>query len=95
MGDKWILAAARLRGFNAHCGNGLLEEPLSELDADMRVRVRLEIARAYIPSNRTLAERGRLFGPREARLALQLLSLEVSESMGNHDSEVVDASSVD
>jgi hypothetical protein len=29
------------------------------------------------------------------RLALQLLSLEMSESMGNHDSEVVDASSVD
>ena len=28
-------------------------------------------------------------------LALQLLSLGVSESMGNHDSEVVDAGSVD
>src|ERR1700682_5639783 len=28
-------------------------------------------------------------------LALQLLFWEVSESMGNHDSEVVDASSVD
>jgi hypothetical protein len=28
-------------------------------------------------------------------LALQLLLLEMSESMGNHDSEVVDASSVD
>ena len=28
-------------------------------------------------------------------LALQLLSWEMSESMGNHDSEVVDASSVD
>jgi hypothetical protein len=28
-------------------------------------------------------------------LALQLLLWEMSESMGNHDSEVVDASSVD
>jgi hypothetical protein len=28
-------------------------------------------------------------------LALQLLSLEVSESMGNHDSEIMDASRVD
>jgi hypothetical protein len=28
-------------------------------------------------------------------LALQLRSWEMSESMGNHDSEVVDASSVD
>jgi hypothetical protein len=28
-------------------------------------------------------------------LALQLLSLKVSESMGNHDSEVMDAGSVD
>jgi hypothetical protein len=34
------------------------------------------------------------FGPR-AELALQLLFREVSESMGNHDSEIVDASSVD
>jgi integrase len=30
-----------------------------------------------------------------ARLALQLPFLSVSESMGNHDSEIVDASSVD
>jgi hypothetical protein len=30
-----------------------------------------------------------------AALALQLLFWEVSESMGNHDSEIVDASSVD
>jgi hypothetical protein len=30
-----------------------------------------------------------------SRLALQLLLWEMSESMGNHDSEVVDASSVD
>ena len=30
-----------------------------------------------------------------AALALQLRSWEMSESMGNHDSEVVDASSVD
>jgi hypothetical protein len=30
-----------------------------------------------------------------ADLALQLLLWEMSESMGNHDSEVVDASSVD
>jgi hypothetical protein len=30
-----------------------------------------------------------------ALLALQLLLWEMSESMGNHDSEVVDASSVD
>jgi hypothetical protein len=30
-----------------------------------------------------------------ATLALQLLLWEMSESMGNHDSEVVDASSVD
>jgi hypothetical protein len=29
------------------------------------------------------------------RIALQLLLWEMSESMGNHDSEVVDASSVD
>jgi hypothetical protein len=28
-------------------------------------------------------------------LALQLLFLEVSESMGNHDSKIVDAGSVD
>jgi hypothetical protein len=38
--------------------------------------------------------------PRRAKLnaeylALQLLLWEMSESMGNHDSEVVDASSVD
>ena len=31
----------------------------------------------------------------QPRLALQLLFWEVSESMGNHDSEVMDASSVD
>ena len=31
----------------------------------------------------------------QAALALQLLLWEKSESMGNHDSEVVDASSVD
>jgi len=31
----------------------------------------------------------------ELFLALQLLLWEMSESMGNHDSEVVDASSVD
>ncbi len=30
-----------------------------------------------------------------AGLALQLLSLRTSESMGNHDSEIVDAGSVD
>jgi hypothetical protein len=29
------------------------------------------------------------------RLALQLLFLQVSESMGNHDSKIVDAASVD
>ena len=33
--------------------------------------------------------------PSRGGLALQLLLLEMSESMGNHDSEVVDASSVD
>jgi hypothetical protein len=32
---------------------------------------------------------------RSPGLTLQLLVLEMSESMGNHDSEVVDASSVD
>jgi len=31
----------------------------------------------------------------EEALALQLLFLEVSESMGNHDSKIVDAGSVD
>jgi hypothetical protein len=31
----------------------------------------------------------------QVQLALQLLLWEMSESMGNHDSEVVDASSVD
>jgi hypothetical protein len=31
----------------------------------------------------------------EVGLALQLLFREVSESMGNHDSEIVDAGSVD
>jgi hypothetical protein len=30
-----------------------------------------------------------------SRLALQLLFLKVSESMGNHDSKIVDAGSVD
>ena len=55
MGDKRILAAARLRGFNARCGNGLLEEPLSELDADLRVRVRLEIVRAYNPVEQNIS----------------------------------------
>jgi hypothetical protein len=33
--------------------------------------------------------------PRAFHLALQLRFWEMSESMGNHDSEVVDASSVD
>jgi hypothetical protein len=33
--------------------------------------------------------------PNGAHLALQLSFMEVSESMGNHDSEIVDASSVD
>jgi hypothetical protein len=32
---------------------------------------------------------------REFELALQLLFLRASESIGNHDSEIVDASSVD
>jgi hypothetical protein len=32
---------------------------------------------------------------RRGHLALQLSFMEVSESMGNHDSEIVDASSVD
>ena len=31
----------------------------------------------------------------EKALALQLLCLQVSESMGNHDSKIVDAASVD
>jgi hypothetical protein len=35
------------------------------------------------------------FATKGRLLALQLLLLEMSESMGNHDSEVVDASSVD
>jgi hypothetical protein len=33
--------------------------------------------------------------PTSSDLALQLSFMEVSESMGNHDSEIVDASSVD
>ena len=36
-----------------------------------------------------------LIGPRGPVLALQLPFLKVSESMGNHDSEIVDACSVD
>jgi len=34
-------------------------------------------------------------GPFPLALALQLLFLKASESMGNHDSEIVDAGSVD
>jgi hypothetical protein len=37
----------------------------------------------------------RPFSPSRARLALQLLFWKASESMGNHDSDVVDAGSVD
>jgi hypothetical protein len=32
---------------------------------------------------------------RHSRLALQLPFLQISESMGNHDSKIVDAASVD
>jgi hypothetical protein len=51
--------------------------------------------RLLCPLKSAVAARGGLFFEQLRRLALQLPFHQVSESMGNHDSKIVDADSVD
>src|SRR5450755_4748347 len=56
---------------------------------------RCRVHRIPYPTSVTIAKRPSVWDGMLGVLALQLLCWEMSESMGNHDSKIVDAGSVD